>query len=157
MNPKLYLIGMSVKNRNAAIVDLDLITVLETTKKIDFEIGLGGRYILNHFSLGEARFRTSTLRIDFTSGIFYSYNDKSSFGAGIRIGNNRDFYELNAYQKYNFRYDATLIYSYQLTKRLKLRGNLHFNLQKQLDPYLLNEPKTMILLGINYSFISNSK
>lgn len=157
MNPALSLLDQEVGRRNASVSYLDYSLHFPFTKKIGVSFGLGGKYIINHARLGDAKVKASTLRSQTKLVLYWRTHPKISWYAGVSAQNNRDFEDILTYQPFNFRFNAEFSMAYQLANSAELFARISTSLKRFTDAYLLNDPMVIASVGVKWFVFQNSK
>ncbi len=147
-NPDLELNNQPIKNTNAFSLDLEGTYKFKVISKVHFEIGLSGRAIFLSGEIEDINFNSKTLRLLVPIKIGYQLNDNWGLSSGLTFQNNKDFVNIDFREPYFWRVNYTLGSRYLIRKRWFLVGEYNYGLRGVSDPYLVNDPKNVFLVGV---------
>lgn len=150
INPSLEFLGHPIKFESASVSNLEYNIHFPIQQKTGFTLGFGGKYILNHASIPDLDFRTSTLRITTHLLFYYRLSDKFKLSFGMSVQNNRNLDDIQASQPFNYRYNGLCRFSYFYKARLTFFGLISSSLKRFSDAYFLNDPLLTISLGVGF-------
>ncbi len=123
---------------------------LFSIKKVDVEIGLAAKTILAAGKLDSISYSSSTLRMAVPVRFSVPLSEKWGASGSFIFQNNVDFrqFDLRLRDKYSWRLDFLGEANYQLNDKWYLTAGLSVSLRNLPDPFLINDPKTAILVGV---------
>lgn len=148
-NNNLALNDIEITNSVASFTDLHSSFQFKIYRNIYSEVGLGGRFILARGSLGENSFRARTSRIILPILVGIEINEKWKLAGGVNIQNNKDVVEIDLRENYFWRANSIIKGQYAFKEKWFFNLTLSHNFQGLGDTFLINDPKTMISVGVS--------
>jgi len=147
-NPEMDLNNQTVRKSRGLTIDFGSTYKAFIFKKWYAEIGLGGRTIFSSGKLGELSFEAQTLRALMIANVGFEISDKWEVFTGLVLQNNKDFTEISFMEKYFWRLNQTVGARYVIAPKWNLTSNWSFDLRNLPDPFLVNDPKFLVQIGI---------
>lgn len=150
-NTDIRLNGEAVENSQGYILDIGINRTLFNQSFLKSEIGFSVKNIFTSGKIDDKSFHASTLRVAAPVKLVLPLaREKLSLALGCIFQNNVDFVEFDfrLRDKYSWRADYLLEARYTMYKNWLLSLGFSQNIRDIPDPYFINDPKTVIRLGL---------
>lgn len=147
-NPKIDLNNQLIKESKGLVVDFGGAFKIPVYKKLYTEFGITGRTIFSSGKVEDTDFDAQTLRILFSPQLGFQLSKQWEIYSGVVFQNNKDFSKTDLREKFFWRANYTLGTRYEIAEKWYLSGEGSFDLRNVPDPFLINDPKFLFLIGL---------